>query len=109
METKANFFSRHFPKFLLAVLLATIGYLAVSCMEYPSHNDSNQLKTDESQHQRPVVVRLNNASDRLGRYKGTYLDVNVITLYYRESSETQGNESVLSQSMTNNEPSRTHQ
>ena len=55
------------------------------------------------------MVRLNNASDRLGRYKGTYLDVNVITLYYRESSETQGNESVLSQSMTNNEPSRTHQ
>ena len=46
METKANFFSRHFPKFLLAVLLVTIGYLAVSCMEYPSHNDSNQLKTD---------------------------------------------------------------
>ena len=69
-------------RFSLLLLLPFLAVLLLSCMEAPS-NQQAEVGTDHE----PVMVRLVGTSgERLERYKGTYLDVGLITLYYRTKS-----------------------
>lgn len=68
--------------FSLLLLLPFLAVLLLSCMEAP-FNHQAAVGTDHE----PVMVRLVGTSgERLERYKGTYLDVGLITLYYRTKS-----------------------
>ncbi len=70
-------------RFSLLLLLPFLAVLSLSCMEAPS-NQQAEVSTDHE----PVMVRLVGTSgERLERYKGTYLDVGLITLYYSPTSD----------------------
>jgi len=85
-------------RFSLLLLLPFLAVLLLSCMEAPS-NQQAEVGTDHE----PVMVRLVGTSgERLERYKGTYLDVGLITLYYSPISDNADPDDKTSYSFSDN-------